>query len=110
MHSKGRLAAILVVLALFGCKGSVTTSAASAAEGAGTGAAPGPSSGAATRVENIVDPTLDNKTAYSVTIPQSGSSRRRRYQDPRRWFPVAITVRHCELTNPEQGTLRHPIH
>jgi hypothetical protein len=72
MVSKGRLATILIALTLFGCKGSVQTSAAStgdgASGGAGNGSFPASTSGG-TRVENIIDTTMDNKTAYSVTIP-----------------------------------------
>jgi hypothetical protein len=72
MDTKGKLATILIALALFGCKGMQTTSAASTGNGtsggSGDGAATAPSGGG-TRVENIVDTTMDNKTAFSVTIP-----------------------------------------
>ena len=74
MTAKGRFATILIALALFGCKGPLQTSAASAAEGLsggssgeGTNSAGVSSSG--TRVEYIPDPTMDNMNAISVTIP-----------------------------------------
>ncbi len=66
MKIKGRLATILIALAFFGCKGPVQTSSASAGEGAS--AAVAPSSGGA-QVKYIVDPTLSNMNAFSVTIP-----------------------------------------
>ena len=78
MGTKGRLATILIALTFFGCKGPLQTSSASAAEGANGGASSGSaadgassasSSGSGTRTENIVDPTMDNKTAFYVTIP-----------------------------------------
>jgi hypothetical protein len=64
---------MLVAFALLGCKGVQPTSAASggsaaASGGAGDGAATSSSSGA-TRVENVVDTTMDNKVAFYVTIP-----------------------------------------
>jgi hypothetical protein len=73
MTSRGRMIAMLVALALLGCKGVQPTSAASgagggASGGSGDGAATSPSSGA-TRVENVVDPTMDNQVAFYVTIP-----------------------------------------
>jgi hypothetical protein len=71
MNTYGRLAAILIALTLFGCKGPLQASSASAAAGgsvAGEGAgAAAPSSG--TRVEGIPDTTLDNKIAFNVIIP-----------------------------------------
>lgn len=71
MGTKGKLATILIALTLFGCKGMQTTSEASTGNGAsgaaGDGAATTSSGG--TRVENIIDTTMDNKVAYSVTIP-----------------------------------------
>ena len=74
MTAKGRFATILIVLTVFGCKGPLQTSAASAAEGlsgssSGDGANGAPSSGGGTRVEYITDPTMDNMNAISVTIP-----------------------------------------
>jgi hypothetical protein len=73
----GRLAVILVALAIFGCKGSVQTSAASGGDGSssgasGDGAAASSSSGggfgSATQVDYIKDPSL-GMNAISVTIP-----------------------------------------
>ena len=74
MTAKGRFATILIALTVFGCKGPLQTSAASAAEGlsggsSGDGASGAPSSGGGTRVEYITDPTMDNMNAISVTIP-----------------------------------------
>ena len=74
MTTKGRLATILIALTFFGCKGPLQTSAASAGEGANGGASSGSSgegatSDGGTRTANIVDPTMDNKTAFYVTIP-----------------------------------------
>jgi Skp family chaperone for outer membrane proteins len=54
-----------VALALMGCKGSQSASASTG----GDGASSAPSSDSGTRTENIVDPTMDNQTAFYVTIP-----------------------------------------
>ena len=73
MTSRGRLVTILIALTIFGCKGPVQTSAASAGEGA-SGVAPGegasgPSSTVGgTRVEYITDPSLNNMNAFATTI------------------------------------------
>jgi hypothetical protein len=60
--------ALLLVLAMLGCKGAQPTSAASGAADLGV-AVSGAASTGGTRTENIVDPTMDNKVAYYVTIP-----------------------------------------
>ena len=76
--TKGRLATILIALTIFGCKGPLQTSAASAGEGAnggvnsgstGDGASGASSSGGGTRVEYIKDPTLNNMDAIPVKYP-----------------------------------------
>ena len=65
MTTMGSLATVLVALTLFGCKGTVQTSAAaSAVEGAD-----GASSAGGTRIEYLKDPTLNNMNAVPVTIP-----------------------------------------
>ena len=74
MTSTGRLLTILIALTIFGCKGPLQTSAASAGDGANGAASSGSSgdgatSGGGTRTANIVDPTMDNETAFYVTIP-----------------------------------------
>jgi len=74
MCNRGRLITFLMVLALFGCRGPVQTSAASTGDGsngsaAGDGAAAAASSGSGTRVGKIVDTTLNNMVALNVTIP-----------------------------------------
>jgi hypothetical protein len=61
--TKVRLAAVLIAIAILGCKGPLPTSAAGASEGA----AAAPSGG--TLVQYIPDPTLNNMNAFSVTIP-----------------------------------------
>jgi hypothetical protein len=71
MVTKGRLATILIALSILGCKGTSATSAASVGDGsdsAANGTATASVSGG-TRAEDIVDPTMDNKVAYYVTIP-----------------------------------------
>lgn len=70
--TRGRLTTILIALTLLGCRGTTATSAASTGDGAGgTSAAGGmmASLGSGTRVENIVDTTMDGKTAFYVTVP-----------------------------------------
>jgi hypothetical protein len=63
---------ILIVLTVFGCKGPVQTSAASASEGAVGGSnGDGGGNGGGTRTENVPDPTMNNITAYSVKVPAS---------------------------------------
>jgi hypothetical protein len=74
MATKGRLATILIALALFGCKGPLQTSAANAAEGlsgasAGNGATTASASGGSPHKEYVTDPTLNNMNAFDVTIP-----------------------------------------
>ena len=74
MAISGKVTLMLVALVLLGCKGVQPTSAASGTDGANGGSsgdgASGPSSSVGgTRTENIVDPTMDNQTAFSVTIP-----------------------------------------
>jgi hypothetical protein len=70
MEFKGRFAAILIALTLFGCKGSLQTSSANAGESTSSSSSgDGATSDGGTRVENIVDTTMDNKTAFYVTIP-----------------------------------------
>jgi hypothetical protein len=71
MNTKGRLATILIALALFGCKGPVQTSAASAGEGANGGASSASSSSGGTRVEVVKDDTLNNMDAVEVRIPSN---------------------------------------
>ena len=71
MKTKTTLAMVLIAITVFGCKGPTSTSAATTADGGGTsgdGAMTASTSGGS-RVENIVDPTMDNKVAYYVTIP-----------------------------------------
>jgi hypothetical protein len=68
MASRERTPALLLVLAMLGCKGAQPTSAASGAADLGV-AVSGAASTGGTRTENIVDPTMDNKVAYYVTIP-----------------------------------------
>jgi len=70
--SRGKLATILIALSLLGCKGPMPTAAASGGTdgaGSGDGAATASLSGGGTRVENIVDTTMDNKIAFYATIP-----------------------------------------
>jgi hypothetical protein len=74
MHAKGRFATILIALTVFGCKGPLQTSAASAAEGlsgasAGDGATTTSASGGSPQKEYVTDPTLNNMNAFDVTIP-----------------------------------------
>lgn len=78
MNTEGRLATILIALVLFGCKGPMQTSAASAGGGANGGASSGSSgdgagsassSSGSTRVEYIKDPTLNNMDAIPVKYP-----------------------------------------
>jgi hypothetical protein len=73
MSNRGRLIAFLMALTLFGCKGPVQTSAASTGDGsngaAGVGANGAASSSGGTRVEKIVDTTLNNMVALDVTVP-----------------------------------------
>jgi hypothetical protein len=71
MKTKSTLAMALMVITLVGCKGTTATSAATTADGggpSGDGAITASTSGGS-RVENIVDPTMDNKVAFYVTIP-----------------------------------------
>ena len=65
MTAKGRFATILIALMLFGCKGLLQTSAASAGEGGGASTA----STGGTQKEYITDPLLNDMNAFSVTIP-----------------------------------------
>jgi hypothetical protein len=72
MGTKGRLATILIPLTVFGCKGPMQTSAASAMDGANggsSGASAATGSQIATKVAYITDPTLNNMNAVAVTIP-----------------------------------------
>jgi hypothetical protein len=70
MDFKRRFATILIALTFFGCKGPLQTSAASAGVSASSSSSgDNATSGGGTRVENIVDTTMDNKTAFYVTIP-----------------------------------------
>ena len=70
MTSKAKIATLTLAFALFGCKGTVQTSAASAGDSTGSGSSgESATSGGGTRTENIVDPTMDNKTAFYITIP-----------------------------------------
>ena len=74
MTQKGRFAAILIVLTFFGCKQSMQTPAANAADGvssssSGEGASSTAASDGGTRVVPINDPTLNNMTAFEVTVP-----------------------------------------
>ena len=70
MSTRGRLATILIALTLFGCKGPMTTSAATTGDGgsSGDGVAAAVSSGG-TRTEAVPDTTLNNMAAFSVTVP-----------------------------------------
>ena len=83
MTSRGRMVAMLVALALLGCKGVQPTAAASggsdgavASNGEGSGAvsAAGADSGA-TRIEYITDPTMNNMRVMPVQVPASWSFR-----------------------------------
>ncbi len=79
MNTKGRLGTILVVLALFGCKGPVQASSANTSQpasnassdgdAAGGMSASGSGYGGGTQVEYIADPTMNNMNAFSITIP-----------------------------------------
>lgn len=71
MESRGRLTAILIALAVLGCKGPATTSAANTGDGAE--GASGASYGGGTETRNVPDTTLNNVTAYTVTIPAKWS-------------------------------------
>jgi len=71
MSTKSRLAMILVALTIFGCKGPLQTSAASAEGASGASSGEGSSSGGGIRTENVPDPTMDNITAYSLKVPAS---------------------------------------
>jgi hypothetical protein len=73
MGTRGRIATIVIALALFGCKGPVQSSAASAGDGGNAGSLGDGGNGGApiaggTRVEYIADPTL-NMNAFGITIP-----------------------------------------
>ena len=65
MTAHGRFATMLIALTLFGCKGPLATSAASAGEGGGASTA----STGGTHKEFVTDPTLNNMNAFDVTIP-----------------------------------------
>lgn len=65
MNTKERLATILFALAIFGCRGPLQASSASAGEST----SPASVSGAGTRVEFVKDTTLNNMDAFDVTIP-----------------------------------------
>jgi hypothetical protein len=65
MNANARVTTILLAITVFGCKGPLQTSAASVAAGSGSGdAAP-----SGTRVETIVDPTMNNEPAFYATVP-----------------------------------------
>lgn len=74
MTFKSRFATIMILFTFLGCKDSVRTSAASAVDGASSSssgkAGSGIStSGGGTRMVPITDPTLNNMTAFEVTVP-----------------------------------------
>ncbi|MGC1783680.1 MAG: hypothetical protein WA708_14250 [Acidobacteriaceae bacterium] len=74
MTLKSRFATIMILFTFFGCKESVQTSAASAVDGAssssaGGGAKSASASDGGTRMVPITDPTLNNMTAFEVTVP-----------------------------------------
>jgi hypothetical protein len=72
MANKRNIAAMLIALALLGCKGAQPTLASSGdgdGNGGSSGAAVSPGSGVATKVAYIPDPTLNNMNAFSVKIP-----------------------------------------
>ena len=72
MTAKGRFATILIALTLFGCKGPLNTSAASAggnANGASSGYGASSATSGGARLEYVTDPTLNNMNAFDVTIP-----------------------------------------
>jgi hypothetical protein len=78
MGTKSRLATILIALTIFGCKGTVQTSAASAGDGgSGSSSGDGASSssgfgsgfGGGTQVAHIPDPSMNNMNAFAITIP-----------------------------------------
>ena len=72
MSMKSKLAMILVVIGVFGCKGPLQSSAASAADGAnGASSGEGASSGGGIRTENVTDPTMNNIPAFYVKVPAS---------------------------------------
>lgn len=66
MAGKVRIATIVIVLTLIGCKGSQTSAAGVTTV---TATAASSSLDGGTRSENVVDTTLNNMPAYSVTIP-----------------------------------------
>jgi hypothetical protein len=74
MDTKGKLMTVIIALTILGCKGTITSSAAGTVGGEGT-AADGTATSASTtgttgtRVETIPDTTMDNKTAFYVTVP-----------------------------------------
>ena len=63
---RGHIWTVVIVLALFGCKGSQTSAAGVAAAATPTASS---SLDGGTRSENVVDTTLNNMPAYSVTLP-----------------------------------------
>jgi hypothetical protein len=73
MGTKGRLATILIAITFFGCKGPVQTSAASSGDGGSGGSSGGgilaAAFGGGTRSENVMDTTMNNMVAFSVTVP-----------------------------------------
>jgi hypothetical protein len=72
MGTKSRLAAILIALTVFGCKGPVQTSAASTGDGGGAATAEvasGPTASSGTHNVYITDPSLNDMNAFEVTIP-----------------------------------------
>ena len=73
MNSKTRLGMILIAMTIFGCKGPMQSSAASAAEGANGGSSGdgilAAAFGGGTRSENVMDTTMNNMVAFSVTVP-----------------------------------------
>jgi len=72
MSMKSKLAMILVVIGVFGCKGPLQSSAASAAEGAnGRIERRRCEQWRGIRTENVTDPTMNNIPAFYVKVPAS---------------------------------------
>jgi hypothetical protein len=82
MSGKARIAALVVGVAVFGCKGTQTISASAPSAGASanspaavssTSSSGTPASGSATKVEYITDPTLNNMNVMPIQVPASWS-------------------------------------
>lgn len=73
MGARAKFAAVLIGVALFGCKAPLGSTAANASEGGDGGSSGGVvvSASGGTRVESVPDTTMNNETAFYVKIPAS---------------------------------------